>query len=80
MGLHCPFTELMGFEEDIDVCAYPFFIVQTVSFIVYDRYLDILTSYHTWPKIWISQFYYLLMCIKLNNVDTFSSGMFIPKT
>ena len=31
---------------------------------IYPMYWDTLSIYHICPKIWISQFYYLLMCLK----------------
>ena len=36
----------------------------SLSYCIYPKYLDTLSTYHTCPKIWNSPLYYLLMCLK----------------
>ena len=35
-----------------------------ILYLIYHKYWDNLSTYHTCPKIWNSPFYYLLMCLK----------------
>ena len=50
-------------------------IQQVTNNSIYSKYWDTLSTYYTCPKIWNSQFYYLLMCLKYWCIYVEQSGL-----